>query len=463
MLAIPHHSISGFYIELYQEHLEEVSFLYEQHTLLAGESQQGLLKWDALADFESRLEAHLDALIVGEEMAWNVCQDRAESGDFGELFAAVCVVCRRNALHSTWNWVKNTIYTLDAEEQDDYAARLEAVAAAFCHEMPESWKPFLVQEADTYDVRFVYILARCSAFHAWPLADVLRAMILNTSDKSVEVLLFGALSRTNDPQTQSFLFNKGLNNEQILVQEKASLGLLRVGDLQMLGRLNAFLPHQSWAWLHLGMAGGRNEQLWISHAINQGTHTPEAYFALGLLGAPESLPILLQGLDNTKTAFHAALGLYALTGAPLFEEQVIPDEPKGEEDIGEDFEEDFGDDSEDEEAVPQTALGICQDRQTWQTWLNEHHALFQSGTFYRCGQPVSPMALLQLIAMSETPALLRQCCIEELAIRYKIHTPLHPSDWVHQQRAHIQTCYEGIQRNASVAAGKRYFAAHIIA
>jgi hypothetical protein len=78
---------------LYQEHLEEASFLYEQGLALLDDPE---ITWKDIGEFEERFEAHIDALVVGEDLALKVCRTQAREGDFGELHAAVRVFCRQN-------------------------------------------------------------------------------------------------------------------------------------------------------------------------------------------------------------------------------------------------------------------------------------------------------------------------------------------------------------------------------
>ena len=59
-------TILDFETELYQEHLEEASFLYEQRLTLFDDPE---ITWLDIEDFEERFEAHIDALVVGEELA----------------------------------------------------------------------------------------------------------------------------------------------------------------------------------------------------------------------------------------------------------------------------------------------------------------------------------------------------------------------------------------------------------
>src|ERR1700685_1058565 len=86
-------STRTFLIELYEEYLEEASFLYEQRLSLL---QNPEISWKKIGEFEERFEAHIDGLVVGGDLGIEVCKRRAEDGDFGELHAALRVFCRQN-------------------------------------------------------------------------------------------------------------------------------------------------------------------------------------------------------------------------------------------------------------------------------------------------------------------------------------------------------------------------------
>ena len=73
------------------EFVEEASFLYEQRLTLLGDPE---VSWRDLDDFERRLEAHVDGLLVAGEVAVPVCQERAAAGDPGDLYAAIAFACR---------------------------------------------------------------------------------------------------------------------------------------------------------------------------------------------------------------------------------------------------------------------------------------------------------------------------------------------------------------------------------
>ena len=53
------------------------------------------MTWLDIGGFEDRLEAHIDALVLGGETAPEVCKERAVVGDFGELHTTVRVLFRQ--------------------------------------------------------------------------------------------------------------------------------------------------------------------------------------------------------------------------------------------------------------------------------------------------------------------------------------------------------------------------------
>jgi hypothetical protein len=86
-------STRAFLIEPYGEYFEEASFLYEQRLSLFEDLE---VSWEDIGDFEERFEAHIDGLVVGDELALKVCQTQASEGDVGERHAALRVFCRQN-------------------------------------------------------------------------------------------------------------------------------------------------------------------------------------------------------------------------------------------------------------------------------------------------------------------------------------------------------------------------------
>src|SRR5262249_23919924 len=120
-------SVRQFNVELYQEHLEEASFLYEQRLTYLNDPE---VDWPDIGMWEDRFEAHIAALVVGGAPAVDVCCDRA-CGDAGAAHAALRVLCRQDEKDAAFAILR----AVDAE--DDAIRR--AVAEALCREAPARW------------------------------------------------------------------------------------------------------------------------------------------------------------------------------------------------------------------------------------------------------------------------------------------------------------------------------------
>src|SRR5262245_23691585 len=126
-------SLRQFNIELYEEHLEEASFLYEQRLAYLHDPE---LTWLDLDSWEERLEAHIDALVVGAELALEVCKQHC-AGDVGELHAAMRVFCRQDRSDLAYAVLQN----IDPAEEPVVQAVIDALKA----ECPPAWHDDLLR------------------------------------------------------------------------------------------------------------------------------------------------------------------------------------------------------------------------------------------------------------------------------------------------------------------------------
>jgi hypothetical protein len=127
----------GFLIDLYREHLQLASFLYEQAAVYRENPE---LAWTDVGEVEARSEAHLDALVLGGDLAVDVCREGAETEDAGELHAAVRVFARQDR----GDLVRSVADRLDGEPWDDGRGR--ALADALCWEYARSQAEELATE-----------------------------------------------------------------------------------------------------------------------------------------------------------------------------------------------------------------------------------------------------------------------------------------------------------------------------
>ena len=103
-------------------------FSYEQRLTLFRNPE---ITWKKIGEFEERLEAHIDGLVVGDKLAIDVCKRRVTEGDFGELFAAICVFCRQEQ--------RDLVLAIFEQLDPDDVEKAPAVADALKYELPDAW------------------------------------------------------------------------------------------------------------------------------------------------------------------------------------------------------------------------------------------------------------------------------------------------------------------------------------
>jgi hypothetical protein len=213
--------MKDFAIGIYQEHLSEASFLYEQRLSLLDDPE---ITWKDIDDFEQRFEAHSDGLVVGQNLALEVCKQQASEGDFGELHAAMRVFCRQNRL----DLVLETIEAIDSED----AEKLQAVADARNDELPEAWQKNFIGQLKEENPKLAPIIPKLIGYRRLNAGTELLQALQQTSTSASSPALIWALGRLRERNARVPLFNTYLQHEDDAVRSAAALALLRIGEPQ---------------------------------------------------------------------------------------------------------------------------------------------------------------------------------------------------------------------------------------
>jgi uncharacterized protein (TIGR02270 family) len=405
MATSPH----DFAVHMYEEHLEDASFLYTQAKALRSDVE---LPWTRLADFEERLEAHLDALMIGGQLALETCERRAKEGDAGELFAAVSVFCR----HEDARLLAETWRALDYKD----AAKTRAVTDALKYELPDSWYPNITRAIELGDPRQVPLLAQVCGFRR---AGGGEQLIRRTAaDAVLSPAILWALSRVRDREHARTSLIESTRHGDAAVRSEAYFGLLRTGGRDALRTCEGLAADEDWSQILLGLGGDRAAAGELRRRLEGGTATPETLLALGLLGDLTTVRSMTAVLDSEELGTPAAQALHWITGAPLFEEVFVPEE----------VEEAGLFDAElrawrEKKELPRRVDGQpfgttvhlpVRDPEAWNTWLATNAARFNPEFRYRRGQPYSARTLLHCLLDETVPNRLRQLSYEELCIRF---------------------------------------------
>ena len=387
---------------LYAEHLEESSMLYEQwHRLVSREWGA----WGRIIDFERRLEAHLDALVLGGEKALGLCRERVLQGDFGELYA-IARVLLRHGLHGELCGLVNTVEVSDM-------SRIQAISDALCVDLRKDDEVACIEQLLSKGfghAPYVRIASRLAGYRRCDACADALFQLLGNEAVDVETELF-ILKELMPLQFTQKLRPVDLNGSG--VDHRTLAALIRARSGQLIDEDVLFeLP------LCCGLCGDRE----ALHLLGKMSIDDEVLFSMGLLGDVAAIPTLIRALDHEDQAEGASLSLYVITGASLYETVFIPEV----------IDEDLLFDAEKEKLARGEALWppgkepgetitrLAREGARWILWWQENGGRFNPAMRYRNGRLYSPQCLIENLGSESVPTTVRDAAVEELAIRYKV-------------------------------------------
>jgi len=421
LLAVNNNKFNNFSCKI---HLEEASFLYEQCLTFFDDPE---ITWIDIDDFEERFEAHIDGLVVGEDLALEVCKQQATEGDFGELHAGVRVFCRQNRK----DLVLDILGQLDPED----AMRLKAASDALKYELPDEWQNEFIQLLLGEDPKLVSMMSEVAGYRRMPAGNELLQAIRKSKPDSLPSII-RALGRLREKGAGTLL-PEYLEHDDETVRSETALALLRIGDSQTINRCLRSAVSKNGQLLPLGLGGDRSAVPVLQKVVSEDGATPEGIIALGILGDRSALDILLSKLSDKNLAESAAMALNLITGADLYEEVFVPEVIEEDELFGEELE-DFRQGKvpvrPDGKPYGTTITRITQKPDDWRNWLRENGVRFKPHIRYRNGKPSSPVCLLENLESEKSPNKVRRLAYEEMVIRYGIDIPFETDMPVAQQK-----------------------------
>jgi uncharacterized protein (TIGR02270 family) len=420
-----------FSADLYLEHLEEASFLYDQRLGLYDDPE---VTWLDIGKFEDRLEAHLEALVSGGELALEICVRRSEEGDPGELYTAVCVFCR----HQRRDLLGVVLKRLDLKD----SLRSTAVRDAITDEMPEEWGEVLATSLNRGYDKLIPMVAHFVGHRRLASASVDELIARPRVTDGLAELLW-AWGRVGEARTASHVAGY-VDHEDSAVRTNAVIALLRRGDDGALAACSArALDGDPAMCLPLAVCAGPSALGLLHNFVLQPSVTPATLIALGVLGDLKAVRPLIEKLTDEKLGAAAAVALQLMTGAPLRENAFIPD-VVDEDELFEDEQETYLQTGEVPKRIDDRPFGVnvertSQNPEDWVEWLEEHKADFSPSQRYRLGKPFSLSSLVDTLASPLFGRVVRALAYEELVIRYRIDAPFEPEMRVNEQKGRINT------------------------
>lgn len=413
-----------FSIELYREHLEEASFLYEQRGALFHDPE---LLWPDLNDFEERFARHIDALEDRSETALQVCRQQTVEGDTGELHAAVRVFCR----HKRLDLIREIFSCLDASDD----ARVAAVADGLKHEWPPAWTGEIAALWSAMPGPCMATLPQVIGFQRLATMDQVLIAALSEAPAACRYALVRSLGRIKSRSAVPVLAELSTQCDTDF-SSAAILALLRIGEILPADRdLETGVPGDFKDLLRFSLAGDHRHIDFLLGQLNDPSLAAETAIALGVLGDTKAVEPLMQWIDDPAAGESAALALDLITGAGLLQEVFVPEEINPDELFDEELERwKKGEPLFAPGQQPGTTfLRVSQDKAAWHAWWRGNQRRFQAGVRYRNGHPYSPSQLLENLKNPRSPAFLRQIAYEELVVRYGIDAPFETDMTVSDQ------------------------------
>jgi uncharacterized protein (TIGR02270 family) len=443
-----------FAVSLFHEHLEDASFLYEQRLKLFENPE---ISWKNIGDFEERLKAHLNGLVIGGEPATDVCKQQANEGDFGELFTAVCVFCRLDRP----NLILKILEKLDPKDLE----RTQSVIHALGYELPVAWQNKFIQLLPVCRPKDIPIIARAIGYQRLPAEKELLKALPEKKPEASSAILW-ALGRLRCQEARPLLLANHLKQQDELLCLPAAMALLRMGEPSVLNHCLQNANSQNWLIPLIGLSGNRASVPFLLKEASQDKVAPETVLALGLLGDMSAVERFLALLADPKLAESSSRALNLITGAEIYEAVFVPEEI----DKDELFEEDRENFKQGQ--VPTRADGkpygititrLSQKPDDWNQWWSKNKSRFKPNIRYRNGKPYSPACLLDNLESEKSPRKIRQLAYEELVIRYSVDFYFETDMWVVQQKRTIAKYAEWIQTNGKrFREGEWYFAGQLM-
>ena len=375
-----------FYRSLYEEHVEELAFLYAQRCAALTDPAWAL---SDLFGLEARLEANLDALVLGGEWARQVCQEQLGSDDVGALYGAVRVLAR----HQAYKAIGLVVAALDCDDGPRWAALGEALLAEAVG--PQWAAPMDQWLQQLHDPRLQATLARVAGLRGLPVGESIHRVAQSAPEGQVGEAIV-ALGRLGFRPAE-MLFYRYLQGATPANAQRAALAALRLGNTATRAKLVQYAGQGSWAALPLALAGHLLEAkrlgLWAAD-------DPSVILALGLHGGREACEVLVQLLTVTASAEQAAAALDLVTGAGgLVEVPVEASALSG---------------SEDDDG----GLAVRWQQQTAPEYWRQQLGELERRGHWANERPVTAQVILQALQNTRLPLEWRESLADGLALRF---------------------------------------------
>ena len=367
-------------LDILDEHIDEAEALFERR-LLAFDMLD--LTGEDLAEFDRRLRAHLDGLLLGGDASWARCREFLTEGSVGQAFVAGMLACETPGAPQLQTLI-NALANASAEIRTGlrWACRLTVWAV-----MPDVLKQLL--NSDHADVRAVALDALVHRKVLPPVEVLTRAM---DSPHTAERIagLQGAAQTQNPslvPQVERHVFSDSTGVSAAALEALVWLDPARA-VVHCRRILAEAAPCPEAAAGLLGVIGHRDDlgMLIEATAGEDSQVARAAVLALGNLGLVEAVPALITLLEHSRLGGVAGVSLKRIFGQYLPNTEMPPVEPDEDEDESGDWHPD--------DDLPRLSPQVV--NRWWEAYQSHFsvHGRFRNGGWFQPGPPLVGTPLL---------------------------------------------------------------------
>lgn len=439
----------AFREELFLEHLEEAAFQYETRTVWLCDSEVG---WQDLEDIDFALEAHIDALMIGETLALKVCLEVLPEADFSTLHIILRVFCRHRLIDRL-----NLVW-----KEFDFAdpQKVSAAADALKWDCPEEWLVNFLQ-LFPQDVPGIWsVLSSSFTYRHRDLETVLfKGLVKAEARERLDILdaLVQCEKSTKGACEKHLATLLQKHDDAQLVSRVATIFLV-MGDQRGLQSCRSRVKD-----LPLVFAVGGNHadaQKLFEQAV-AGTADEDCLLAMALSGMPQAIPQLIAYLQHPDLAQVAAGGLNLISGAELYEDKHVADDVEKAELFDhelEAFKQGELPKNIDGDPFGREVSQPCVEPERWQRWFDKNRSVFNAGLRYRNGKLLTPLELVKNLIDNQCAYKIRKLIHLELVIRYGLEAKFAADDLVALQKQALNSMHKwALAISSEVVAGAWYF------
>ncbi|NMO18766.1 hypothetical protein HPC49_13985 [Pyxidicoccus fallax] len=396
--------------EFQERHLSELAFLLTQRRRQLHDAG---VEWPDLEPLEVRILRHVEAMQASGDVAAACAREALDAVAEDELTAGI------HALVSIGDGLTEVMERMAVADASLLPCFTEALLLAQPPRLTEALGALLSTPRPEVRATAARILGQRHEGGAALLLPLL-------DDAELEVRAAAALAVSELGHRPALaLLERKLSQSPADELDAWALASLRFGSARALQAcrqaaraMGAIPPRVPWL---LALAGDAQDFGTLSRLCPQPGMTVTVLEALGILGAPASVPLLLEHLSHDEAGVRAAAAeaLTLMTGAGLVERVRVPDEDAG--------------DAEAEEDTGREVTQASTDAAAWDGWWEAHRTRLEGASRLRLGQPYSPRSSLEELAHPRSPFKARARAALELDVRSGQPTGFQP-DWPVQRQ-----------------------------